>query len=219
MGWGWGRLREAPWTLWAHFALSMIPFGLIENRAHLWILAVVLPYGLVINYFLLRGNLYVWWFLVVIALGGIPFGLINGNWPWELPIGLALLALLLAPPSRRYVFSTKESPPPEDGSRMRYWNPDLGAWQGRTRTPRKLRKAQAVSVPAGGAAAVRSSRARDLSEWDPAMHADEERPAGWYFAPGDLARMRYWDPEAGDWLGVARVPGRIRRRAERAAAE
>lgn len=239
---GWGRLREAPWTLWAFAVLALIPFGRIEHHEYLWLLPAGLLLGLVVNYFLLRGNRFFWWFSLVAVVGYIPTVVTDGTWPWQIPLTLIEVALLVVSPSRHYVFSPKESPPPgakprdpmsesdetrpsgwyfdpEDVSRMRYWNDEAGAWQGRTKTPRKMRKAQVASIPAGRAAAVRSSAPRDISEWDPARHTDPDRPAGWYFTPGDLGRMRYWDSEAGAWQGNARVPGRIRRRAERAAVD
>jgi hypothetical protein len=111
----------------------------------------------------------VWVFLVgaeVVSLALSPWtGL--GPW-WSVLLGLAETALLIWPSSFRFIWSDRRPKPaaqattrqatwhaeaesdPErpDGwyvdpgapSRMRYWHGETGTWQGRAKTPRKIRE-------------------------------------------------------------------------------
>jgi hypothetical protein len=226
-----GETRRAPWTLWALLAISIVWTAVADlvSPPHLpdgfWpFLAFAVLFTLVLWFFLLRGSRIAWWFIVVSLALGLVFSIVGAD-PWHrFPGSIVSLALLLAPPSRRYVFrprpSSKASPrppgtswdpddydddsrppawyfDPSDSSRMRYWDPKLGGWQSKTtRAPRKL------PSPA-------SSPARPVATtWDSTAYDDEDRPPGWYLDPSDSTRMRYWDDELGGWQAkTTRAPG------------
>jgi len=161
-------LRKAPWTLWAYVVLNVVllPVGLLtaSGRVHWPFLVLGVPFTLALFFFLLRGSRVVWWLLVLGAAGGLVISITTAE-PWyRFPGPVVGLGLLLAPPSRRYVFPPKPSLPkdagtwdptahddptrppgwyfdPADATRMRYWDPELGGWQSKaTRAPRHLRR-------------------------------------------------------------------------------
>lgn len=164
----WG-LGDVPATLWAFAALSLgntlIVTGLGVAEYPWWL--AVIPVDLGLSYLLLRGFRIFWWLAVIafaVDLVTAPFS--SPPW-WSITLDVVYLALLLAVPSRRHVFAKREgqggtgstqttwdrdaAPDPErpagwyvdsaEPRRMRYWNPELGEWQGKTGTPRKIRKA------------------------------------------------------------------------------
>jgi hypothetical protein len=160
-----GELRKAPWTLWAYVGFSAsvtVVSGAFGRPAQLWLTAIVFAVGIAFGFFLLRGSRVMWWILVVLELGAIPFYFVEPVW-WRAPITVVDVCLLLAPPSRRYVRPRRRkrvalngpsdrrrqtswdpdhqddnARPPgwyfdsADPSRMRYWDPGLGGWQSKT---------------------------------------------------------------------------------------
>jgi len=104
-----GELRKAPWTLWAYVGLSAsvtVVAGLVTDPAYLWVLPISLALLLVFGFFLLRGSRVIWWLLVVLGLGSVPFYFTGDNL-WQAPFTVIELGLLLLPASRRYVFKPK----------------------------------------------------------------------------------------------------------------
>ncbi|MBS1880407.1 MAG: hypothetical protein JST31_12905 [Actinobacteria bacterium] len=211
-------LRRAPWTLWAYLALVVVsvPVGLatVSGKVYWQPLVFFALVGPVLLFFLLRGNRFVWWLLVLSGTGGVVISIITGE-PWYRFLGgLIGLGLLLAPPSRGYVFRPKLPPPqdaaasdpsvhsdpaqppgwyidPSDATRMRYWNSELGGWQAQTTRARR-------SILAPGR--ERPAPTRPAQEtWDPDDHDDDARPPGWYYDRADPTRMRYWDAQLGGW--------------------
>lgn len=104
-----GELRRAPWTLWVYLGLSAVvavAASVLGNPAYLWFLPISLALEVVFAFFLLGGSRVMWWVLFVLELGAIPF-YVTGDLGWRAPVTVIALGLLLAPPSRRYVFKPK----------------------------------------------------------------------------------------------------------------
>jgi hypothetical protein len=163
----WG-LSEVPVTLWAYVGLTLaqsLIMTALEVSERPWWLAL-LVFGIVFSYLMLRGFRVIWWLSAIGAVLDLVTGLISGIPWWRFPLDVVYLALLAAPSSRHYVFPRRsgggdettqvsrdpDSAPdsgraagwhvdPVNSRRMRYWNPELGEWQGKTGTPRKIRKA------------------------------------------------------------------------------
>lgn len=220
-----GETRKAPWTLWAYLGASAVEAilgGLVGASAHPWTIPISIAVEVLFAFFLLRGSRVMWWLLVVIEIGSVPFFFFGGDHWWHAPFLVAEITLLLSPPSRRYVFSSPTPSPqsggswdsaahddsarppgwyldPGDSKRMRYWDIDLGGWQSKTtKAPRKQRTAPS-RLPA--------------VTWDASFYDDEDRPPGWFFDPADPNRMRYWDSELGGWQAkTTRAPRRARGR-------
>jgi hypothetical protein len=159
------RLKEIPAALWAYVAISVVQgiLALAVNwSTDLVPVLIALPFGAVLVALLLAGSRIVW--SISVALGGVgliaaPF---DGTPLWITAFGVASLALLLLPSSRRYVWKPRPKraqPPlrleseaetdgvrangwyvdPDDPRRMRYWREGTG-WHGSAKTPRQLRQ-------------------------------------------------------------------------------
>ena len=101
-----GELRKAPWTLWAEAGLGFVGLAIavVAGADTAWPLLVYFAvFLIVINYFLLRGNRIVWWFLVLAGGAGLAVQVVMAAAWHQFPLAVASLGLLLAPPSWRYV--------------------------------------------------------------------------------------------------------------------
>jgi hypothetical protein len=102
-------LRRAPWTLWAYVALSVIlvAVGLARADTHIhWQLLVFMVIFVPgISFLLLRGNRFVWWFIALTTASGLVIAFFGTEPALRIFTSLLGLGLVLAPPSRRYVFS------------------------------------------------------------------------------------------------------------------
>lgn len=163
-------VREVPRTLLAYAALSLASEVVVFVEAVSSLLAfalfsVVLTFVLVV--FLLRGSRVVWSFVVIFGAVDLVMALVIGGPWWQVAIGLASIALLLAPGSLRFVWrqrsgavsgetgQTTMNPEtstdsdrlagwhvdPDFPARMRYWSASDARWLGTTKTPRKIKRA------------------------------------------------------------------------------
>jgi hypothetical protein len=99
----------APTTLKAYAVLTVLwPAASAVGTGHLYHLAFV-PLNALINYFLLKGVRWLWWFLVAGGALGILSDL-TGGIAWYYLVGFVLsLALLLLPETRRHFFERKNT--------------------------------------------------------------------------------------------------------------
>jgi hypothetical protein len=97
----------APTTLKAYAVLTVLwPAASAVGTGHLYHLAFV-PLNALINYFLLKGVRWLWWFLVAGGALGILSDL-TGGIAWYYLVGFVItLALLLLPETRRHFSSAK----------------------------------------------------------------------------------------------------------------
>jgi hypothetical protein len=232
----WG-LGEVPATLWAYAALSLgnsLVITGLEVSEHPWWLALI-SVGLGLSYLLLRRFRAIWWLLVIASAADLVTAAFSSLPWWRILLDVVYLALLVAGPSRHYVFATRKgrgsagstqntsdpgTAPDSDRPagwyvdavnprRMRYWNPELGEWQGRTKTPRRIRNEPNRGVATVGGSAEASGLPQET--WDADRDADADRPRGWYIDTEFPERMRYWAGAESGWTGRARTPAKIRK--------
>jgi hypothetical protein len=156
----------APTALWA-----VVGLGLLTPLLHAALSASALalagfPFALIFAVLLLSGSRVVW--SLIVASGAITLLLLPFEpqpW-WTIAVEIVTLACLLAPASRRFVWSGRSTrkpsgphsaaPGPDGYSdadrpagwyidpdypvRMRYWSGEGDGWSGTTKTPRKIRK-------------------------------------------------------------------------------
>lgn len=162
-----GELKRAPKALWAFALLSLthvLVLAVVGNRS-VPLSLVGLVIGVLFSILLLRGSRIVWTLLAAgsaIELVSAPFS--SPHW-WTIVLSVVYLALLLVPPSWRYVWKQPQPAPttgqtsrdprtrtasnrpkgwyvdPDDPRYMHHWSGAADGWQGTTRTPRKVRKA------------------------------------------------------------------------------
>lgn len=218
--------------VFAVLALVEIPRGVAVSRDHAWLVAFLVVFSVVVVALVLRGSRVVWVFLV----GSEVIGLLLSPWTgwgtwWVVLLGVVETALLLLPPSWRFVWRTvpneagvvlagtswgvdarPESDRPDgwyvDGDnprRMRYWRSETGEWLGSGKTPRKLKNRLPVQ-----SARPASDPGQTQTTWEPSSQDDADCPRGWYVDPGNPARMRYWAGEGAGWQGRVKTPQKIR---------
>jgi hypothetical protein len=115
-----GELKRAPKALWAFALLSLthvLVLAVVGNRsAPLSLVGLVI--GVLFSILLLRGSRIVWTLLAAgsaIELVSAPFS--SPHW-WMIVLSVACLALLLVPPSWRYVWKQPQ-PAPTTGQTSR----------------------------------------------------------------------------------------------------
>jgi hypothetical protein len=135
-----------------------------------------------------RGSRVAWTIMVgapALRLIAVP---VSPQHLWLAAVEVVSVALLLAPPSVRFV------------------------WADRMIASRRVEAVPACVDPAGAAPApmgARSSMLGSPRSVDPRAYADDTRPAGWYIDPDSPSRMRYWSPGSG-WNGKTRTPRTLR---------
>lgn len=230
LGRPWGEI-PLPLRAFAVVSLLRLPWLVVVSWGHAGLVVFMVAFFALVAVLLLRGSRVVWVFLVgaeVVSLLLAPWtGL--GPW-WGVLLGLGETALLVWPSSFRFVWRERRPKPaartateepswevgviaadadrsdgwyidPEEPRWMRYWHGETGTWQGRERTPRRLR----VGLPQ---AAVAAAPAPDVPQttWDPHAQPDADRPRGWYVDPGSPDRMRFWGGGEAGWQGRAKTP-------------
>ncbi len=115
-------MREAPWTLKAYVVLGLAELAwvvVLSIRVHAPVGAPLFGGAgiLALLFFTLRGSRVAWSIelaFTLLSLGSRPF--LDGQ-PWWIPVEILDLALLIAPPSWRYVWTRRPAPaPPHLGS-------------------------------------------------------------------------------------------------------
>jgi hypothetical protein len=159
---------ETPATLWAYAVIAVVSglvAGALSVASHLGVAIFAVVFTLVLFVVVVRGSRVAW----ILVTGSNLFELFRSPFSprpwWALVLSTVGLALLLAPPTWRFVWRRQGSPraagqamgnPGEDSasgnraagwyvdpgtpSQMRYWSTEDGQWLGTTKTPRKIRE-------------------------------------------------------------------------------